>query len=525
MKFKAKKLTSLALASLLGVSALALGACGGKKDAADSETDLQIFYWNSGNGDVWLNKTVKEFNKVYPNVKVSIESTADNSTWEKSLTAPSTNTIDLYISTMANFLAYTEYIEPLDDIFYEDGDVDGDELVWEGESKSLLEKQNHTILNAQRGPDGQLYAAMWGGGVCGIIYNATKFEGAIDEGEIECMPRTTDELAEVAAIIKDVYGQIPFMHCNNADYWNYGTLTWYGQYSGTDGVTNMWNTIYVDEDGEEHELDSRSYLDDGKRLALEALYECIAPAGNTWSGSNTKKHTAAQTEFLNGRAWMMPNGSWLENEMKGESRNNDDVFLLMKTPIISAIIDQLDTVDDDDTLREVIDYVDGVTDEAPAGVSEDDIERVRTARNVAYTEGASNRCIVPNYATAKDYAKKFIQFMQTDTVLNIYAEETGQFTTVNSTDPIDYEEEWTDFAISCGNLMGSNADYVFRNKSHPMFYNSGVFAEAFPANPYAQQAFTASGSDKYDSAEAFWNWHETWVENNWESSLKIAGLK
>ncbi len=536
IKSKAKKLTCLLLAGMLGTSTFALSACGGKKKVDNSPNTLEIFYWNSGYGDAWLNKVVKKFEKMYPNITIDITASADNTTWKNDLKLES-NTTDLYIATLPELLAYTDYLEPLDDIFYsahdEDGDLvwaddeqtelewdDSEYLTWEGEDTSLFDKQNHTILNSLRDEDGNLYAGMWGSGVCGIIYNATKFESAIEEGDIECIPRTTDELIEVATFIADGLGETPFMHCSNADYWNYALLPWFGQYSGTDGVMDLWNGVYVDEDGERHELDVRSQLVEGKRLALEVFYDCVAPTGFTWEGSNTKKHTAAQTEFLNGRAWMMPNGNWLENEMKNVQRDNDDEFMMMKTPITSKLLDQLDSIEDDYVLREVIDYVDGVDEDAPDGVSEEDIERVREARNVVYTEGASYRCIVPKYSTAKAYAKLFIQYLQSDEALNIFAKETGQYTTVASTTPID-TDDWSPFAQSCAALMNSNSDYVFRSKGHPLFYN-GVFAEAFPTNPYAQEAFTSK--EKVDSAETFWNTHVAWVENNWEKALKLAGL-
>ena len=79
------------------------------------------------------------------------------------------------------------------------------------------------------------------------------------------------------------------------------------------------------------------------------------------SGSNSADHTTQQTKFLNGRAVMMCNGAWMNNEMKTASSTSKN-FSIMQTPVISSIVDKLTDVKTDAMLSAVIEVVDKVTD-------------------------------------------------------------------------------------------------------------------------------------------------------------------
>ena len=50
----------------------------------------------------------------------------------------------------------------------------------------------------------------------------------------------------------------PFIHY--ADYWYYVYEAWIGQYEGIDSIYNLWNGVYVDENGVRHENDVRLML-------------------------------------------------------------------------------------------------------------------------------------------------------------------------------------------------------------------------------------------------------------------------
>jgi ABC-type glycerol-3-phosphate transport system substrate-binding protein len=206
-----RKLSGLLALMLAFGTTFGMTACGGAGATPDSENDLEIFYWNSGQGRVWLDNLIDDFEAANPTVNVVRNFRETNDTWEKELPNSSENTIDLYINSMVSLLAYTDYLEPLDDVM-EATDENG---------TKLINKFDASLMSQLR-KDGTLYGTYWGGGVCGLVYNKTVFEA-----EDLKMPRTTDELAALAADIYDIkdgkgnrkYTQ--FIFPGNADYWTY----------------------------------------------------------------------------------------------------------------------------------------------------------------------------------------------------------------------------------------------------------------------------------------------------------------
>jgi hypothetical protein len=111
-------------------------------------------------------------------------------------------------------------------------------------------------------------------------------------------------------------------------------------------------------------------------------------------------------------------GPYFEEETKMfleplKNRGQEQTMGMMHFPMASGIIKRLATVNDDATLRQVISFVDGETETAPAGVSEADIAEVRKARSVTpmYLGGGM---VIPKTAANKDGAKEFIRFMCSD---------------------------------------------------------------------------------------------------------------
>ena len=133
--------------------------------------------------------------------------------------------------------------------------------------------------------------------------------------------------------------------------------------------------------------------------------------------------TQAQAQLLLGEAMMYVCGDWLENEMKAQ-KGNGDTLKYMKTPIISGIIDHTPSIKNDEMLREVVSYIDGETAAAPAGVTEEDIDYIRAARQIEYlTEFQS--AYIPSYASAKEKAKEFLKFLATDEIVQLCLDSTG----------------------------------------------------------------------------------------------------
>ena len=97
---------------------------------------------------------------------------------------------------------------------------------------------------------------------------------------------------------------------------------------------------------------------------------------------------------------------------------------MMKTPVISSIIEKLTTVKDDATLSKVVKAVDGGA-ESFEGVSEQDFAIIKEARNILYSVGNYHTAVIPEYAKQVELAKDFLRFMATDKANEIYSVKTG----------------------------------------------------------------------------------------------------
>ena len=505
-----KRKLSTFLALLLAFGTLGMTACGGDKAAPDTETDLEIFYWNSGNGSDWLDRTIEAFEKKYPEVNVVKNFNEISETWATEIVNKEVNTIDLYLCSMPTILAYTEYLEPLDDIMNEDVD---------GNGVKLIDKFDKAMMDSHRGADGKLYSAVYGGGVCGLVYNKTVFE---EKGYD--VPRTTNELSLLAAdMVDDKY--TPFIFPGNADYWNYCIMPWAAQYGGIEEINGYWNVTYTDpETGVKEELSKKALTTEGRKQSLVALEEVAAPQNYTYKASNAIDHTTAQTLFLEGTALMMPNGSWLENEMR--NTKSDIEYAFMRTPIISALGEKLGITDR--VLGEVVSYVDSA--DYVAGVFNDDseeydaarvkaldkeiVETVAAARKIVYTEAISNKAAVPNYANAKEWAKKFIQFMNSEEGMSYYYTTLQTPMLATAATELD-TSSWSPFMQSAWTLS-QNATYVYRAKGHPVFYNNGL--EFF--NTYPQKFILAANTADRLTSEEYWEQKcLADYNNNWDAWL------
>ena len=144
--------------------------------------------------------------------------------------------------------------------------------------------------------------------------------------------------------------------------------------------------------------------------------------------------TTMQSYFLLDQAAFCVNGSWLEIEMNKNGAAKQHNIDYIKAPVISALVDKLSFAKEegltaevkDERLAELVAFVDahptvGDNAGAPAYATEADVEKVRDARQVAYTRnGEDHTAIVPAYATHLEQAKAFLKYMYSDAGLNVY---------------------------------------------------------------------------------------------------------
>lgn len=502
----------LALALSLVMVAGCLTACGGKennKKVGNATTDVEIAYWHTGQGTEWLDKMVEAFEEAHPEYKVSYSA----SSALKSVTSTfdiEGDTVDLYMG-----IKYydTSKLEPLDDVL---------SATAEGESKTIGEKFDASYLELEKASDGKYYNLTYGGGIIGIVYNKEMFK---DTG-IETTPRTTNELA---AVCDKLYqkGYTPLCHYAPSGYWEFMDEVFFAQYDGFDYYINNFYAC-KDENGTSPSKDVFTKKD-GRYETTKAYEKFITPE-YVLAGSNSSDHINMQTQFLNGKSAMMVTGSWISNEMK--SIGGLENFEMMKTPVLSAIIDKLTTVETESDLRKLIAAIDSVTDGEKTladyadgenykvdniSVSKADWEYVSAARNMVAANYAGSSCYIPNYSTGKEGAKEFLKFMYSDAGYKIFTD------TLHLTLPLTMDSgevdtsSWNSYEANQYDLL-SKAEYSVTNYimgKHRIFTDGG--ADIFAGVEYINK-FCASNKADIITAEQAWEQITTKVNDNYENT-------
>lgn len=500
------------LAAVMSVACFT--GCGNKgKKAGNSEKEIEITYWNAGLGREWLDDMVEKFEEKYPEYEIVINATASASAVSTSFGMPDVDTTDLYLYIQNDM---TEYMEPLNDVL---------ETTVEGETKTIGEKFQKSYLDSQISSDGNYYMLTYGGGIIGIVYN----EKMLKDAGIEELPRTTKELAYACDTLLD-HDIMPWCHFSPQGYWTWMDDVFFAQYCGYDYYTNHFYAS-VDDKGESPSKDLLTNQEDGRYATLKALEE-IVTAENVLPASNTYDHATMQTKFLQGECAMMVNGSWFETEM--QSQGSADGFKMMRTPVLSAIVDKLDTVNKESELVQLITAIDSVTDGEKTkddykkgenyeigglAVSASDWDYVENARNSMASNFASETAFIPTYSNCKDGAKAFLKFLYSDEGYQHYLDSLGTTLPLSmDTKTADYSKMskfgTSVFAISEGTrqfvtMEAVNRHVIYKETSARSFGITNVIP-----------AFTTRNTGERKSADEFWDDYVSDVEKNWDEWMK-----
>ena len=521
-----KKLISTALAGILSLGMVCATACN-ETEVVDDTTTIEITFWRSGMGDEFMKEIKSAFEAKYPEYKVELNSeTTNTAISDNIMNGAKYNTVDLYFEPIPSNSLY-QYLEPLDDVLT---------MVNAGESKKVSEKVSKSLLDNYRFYDGKYYTLPYGGGVCGLVYNEDLMEGY-------ALPKTTDELRNLVFDLYTAYNANnckPFIYFSGG-YWEYLYYIWQIQYDGLDYYYNTFSTLGQDVSalGTSSENPSLEVLTakDGRYQALKVMETLLDPQ-YVVSGSNSADHTSQQTKFLNGRAVMMCNGAWLSNEMKTSDSSYKN-FAIMQTPVISSIVDKLTDVKTDAVLSAVIEAVDKVTngEMAIADVKQadgsykigdtvicaSDWDKISEARNIIWENYSQHALCIPNYASAKEGAKKFAAFYFSDEAQKIMNEKTHMTLpfTFDKAENAPNVSSWSGFEKSM---------YEFSNKYTTVGMVEGRRSLAFTrggASEYAMVNFVSAMSQQTGAKNADTLWTEITgtLSSNWNTYLSNAGLK
>lgn len=504
MKKILRKLLALSFSAMIAVGFVGCGSHETKYDPKDPQT-LDVYYWSSGYGREYMENILKAFKEKNPEININF--TPSGSVEGKDIYQdPDNVTTDIYFTTMSSYIAHREYLEPLNSVL--DMEYDG--------VKVSSRFASETIRNMTTS-DGNIYSIPWSNSVTGFVYNASIFE---EKGFK--IPKTTNELAALCARI--VSAELtPFIQY--ADYWCYPIFVWMAQYAGVENFNKYWNGTYTDENGTEKTDDISLFRDNAaKKEALKVLPDLLSPKGYTVTGTNNLSHTVAQTKFLAGQAVMMPNGSWMENEMKNS--NSSYTFRIMKYPVISALGTKLGI--DEDQLRALVAFVDGDADADETAYAESVdaaiLERVREARNIVYSERTQYHTLIPKNSSAKDAAKKLLAFYYSDEALEIAEKTCGMILPATYSDGSTrkYPDKDTKFVKSCTDIVKLNGKIVERTYNVPLFYNTGI--ERFWHFDAVRKFTYISKDSPVTSYQKFMEDEYRYWTDNWNDILTDAGL-
>lgn len=517
---KSLKITAAVLAA--GLSLTSLVGCK-RKTSPNSANDVEISFWTAGFGEAYMDKIIAGFNAKYPEYHAFKTSGRDPLTLSNTLKLGKNDTTDIYFSSNDALINYRDMFMNLSDIA---------ESKIDGEDKSIKDKYDASLYKSLKNPDGSLDTLGWAGAPAGIMYNAD-----IIDGKTYKVPKTTDQLYKLASAIKgnteiyDIKNFTPFVSFTDGGYYLYAVKTWMAQYTGIDYYMNNWLQL---KDANGTSPSEEVYLSDtdGKKQALEVMSQ-IFQNGYLLYGSNTMSKDSAQTKFMLGNAAMMLNGTWMYNEAQA-SGSKDKNFKMMRTPVISAIIDKCPSLSEDAELAAVVEAVDNYLDNGGEKVlvcddyeiTEEEWNRILSARKYIYHNGSEHLLVVNKYTNAKEGVKKFIQYYYSDAGLAAFINTTHAAANASVTDAsvIDYTG-WTNYEKE---LYADSSKFTYvtdGNARSPMFTKNPMKVYGTTSVVPALNAPRDKDVTTEMVCEKVWKAFLENANKNWSIWAKNAGYK
>jgi len=304
---------------------------------------------------------------------------------------------------------------------------------------------------------GKYWIVPWADGATGLVYNAQMFE---DNGW--SVPTTMKELDELLPEIK-AKGIAPFAWGGKVmSYWDFPVVGWWAQYEGTEGMES-----YKKMEGPE------AYGQEGRLKALEEFERLLGDESNSIEGAAAMDHIQSQMAFLQGKAAMIPNGGWLETEM----RNSTPEGFRMKMMQLPAI----------DGAKET---------------------------KVNNTMGG-DFAIVPAKAKNAELGKEFLKFLSSDDMLKLFTEKSG------SVRPFVYDAAsvpgLSEFSKSVIDIW-QNSENLYLYSENPVYY-SKFYDWPLAGAPYMM---IYQGDE---TAQSAFEGNLSYAEENWDAVKADLGIK
>lgn len=425
-----KKLLSVSLAIISIATCFAgVGCGGGNASTAGGAQKLQIYVLEQGYGRDWAENTKTAFmqqdwvKEKYPELEVEL-TINDNIGFASNQmqNGAKYNGFDILFGTdsLSSYYGTGAVLDLTESVYNKE--VPGEDVLYKDK---LNESAGYTFAKEKEG-EMHYYATPYFIGQYGIIYNINELKKYTTE-----VPRTTDELIAICKKIKQS-NKYAFVWGNDASYWSKegGILeVLWAQYNGVEAYDNYFNGV------DRGALSVNIFKQKGRLYALEFLSEILNKNNGYYDVDvvNNDAYTLAQQKFYLGQAVFHYNGDYFIDENK-ESFNklqqanmNPSEVTMMRTPILSKVIDLCETIENDAELSALVKAIDnGSTELEGEGyeVNQDDFDKILEARGIVGTVGPAP-AIIPSYADAKDVAIDFLRFMATDEGIVQYAKGTN----------------------------------------------------------------------------------------------------
>ena len=503
---KSVKFVAATLAA--GLACAAFAGCN-NKETPNSATDIEISFWEGSFGKTFMEDIVSGFTEKYPEYKVDLRTSKNAQTIANSLQKRKNDTTDIYFNQVQIFTNYTDLFADLSEIATE---------TIPGETKSIKDKYDKSLYESLKNENGELKTLGWAGSTTGIFYYADVLENeGID------VPRTTDELAD---LVTSLDTKKSFVQLKDArmGYYQYLVKAWMAQYAGLDYYNNNWLQL-KDESGNTPSKEVYLSETDGRKQALDVLGSLL---NSKTIIEDLDKYKVA-TYFNLGDAVMMANGNWVFGEVAALKEKN---IKMMRTPVISALAQKLETVADDKELAALVSAVDNVLDNGATvsltgsgyDVSQADWDRVYAARTMVYNNGSEHAMIVNKYTNAIDGVKKFIQYYYSDEGLAKFINATHYSANANLTDEtLVNTSNWTAHEKEQYARSKTNTNVTDGNATSPVFSKTATL-HLYGTVDIVGQLTTTNNAQ---SAAALWTAFKNNVNANtgWTTWLKNAGIK
>lgn len=477
-----RKLKSI-FALMLVLSLLFLSSCNGGGTGSGSGGDdwgngggsskgktLNIICYEAGFGTLWLDEMAKAFESAY-DCTVKVKRSYINGELIALLNDNSINDdIVMALGSMDNAQDKGLLVE-LSDVY---------NATPEGEGQAIKDKMVQSVYDKLLTDDNKIYQMNWSHSVSSIVLNKTVLDRIFPEGYE--VPNTTDELIAFADAIK-AEGVYPFSLSTSISYWDYMHYVWWAQYDGYDAYTDYYHGYYHQKnaDGTVTRVKAANgeVLDNPGRLESLKVAETLLNKENGYLHQYADSMTwqESQIAFV-GQGYagsdmtecaMMVNGDWLHNEVQSYLISKNQELVMIKPPVISSIVDQLeDSNMSDETLSAAIAAIDA-GESSYAGVSQKDFDRIAEARRMVYSATFDHCAGIPAKSKNKELAKEFLKFMASDVGQAIYAEHLNGLAMAYGYQP---EGETNSFVESRYEIM-DNMLPICLDFSSPLVYRQG----------------------------------------------------